>query len=213
MTDCKSSPVSIEWSKAGGKDGNTEDGLHDPILRLKNLNNWEPLDVQKLIDNSKDEHGNLCAKSSNDKSVEYKCGIPKLGTAAFGITNMAQQDPTPGYTKGWCTMYVVQNQRDEDGIGPEYEFDIVLYDAKKKIIGSMQHKTIDAKTKSLSLTSHLPYTVEVIAKRGDNDPVVFKYSGQTWDNNDDKVHFSTLGKRKRHSYESGNREGDMGFAC
>jgi hypothetical protein len=182
---------------------------------LKNLNNWEPMDVQKLIDNTKGEHGKLCEKTKDDggHAIEYSCGIPMLGTAAFGIANMAQQDPKPGYTKGWCTMHVVQNQRNEYGIGSEYEFDIVLYDAARKIIGSMQHQAIDAKTKSLSLTSYLPLTVEVIAEGGDNDPVVFKYGGQTWDSNDDKVHYSTLGKGKRHGYEYGNREGDMGFTC
>jgi hypothetical protein len=205
--------VSITFSKAGGKDGNNEDGLHDPILQFANLNNWEGMDVQAIIDNSEGQHGNLCKKSHvvGTRSISYECGIPKIGTAAFGLSIFQPVDPAPGFAPGWCTMHVVQNQRNEYGIGNDYAFDVIIYDAKKQIIGSVQRKAIDPVSKTLSVTSHLPYTVEIEAKGGDTDPVVFRYGDQTWEDN--KGHQSTFGNGPRNGYEYGNREGDMGFNC
>lgn len=213
-TNLWSPPVSIEYTKAGGKDGNKEDGLHHPLLKIANLNNWEDFDVQSFIDQSKGEHGKLCDKTKFDggRGIEYICGIPKVGTAAFGLSIFKPVDPSPGFTSGWCTMHVVQHQRNEYGIGADYAFDVILYDAAHKIIGLTQRQPIDPVTKSLSLTSHLPLTVEIEAKGGDNDPVVFKYGRQTW-RSGDGTHQSTLGNGPEHGYEYGNREGDMGFTC
>jgi hypothetical protein len=208
------SPVSIQYTKAGGVDGNTEDGLHHPILRFKNLNNWEDFDVQRFIDEAGDrEHGKLCEKKKTPlRGIEYTCGIPKIGTAAFGLSIFKPVDPAPGFTPGWCTMHVVQYQRNEYGIGADYAFDVIVYDAAKKIIGLTQQQPINGGSKTLSLASHLPYTVEIEAKGGDNDPVTFKYGDQTWQNND-AGHQSTFGNGKEHGFEYGNREGDMGFTC
>ncbi|CAO2654522.1 Nn.00g112550.m01.CDS01 [Neocucurbitaria sp. VM-36] len=205
---------SIQYTKAGGVDGNTEDGLHHPIVKFANLNNWEPMDVQAFIDNSEGEHGNLChkTKTSQGRGIVYECGIPKLGTSAFGLSIFKPVDPSPGFTPGWCTMHVVQHQRNEYGIGGEYAFDVIIYDDAKKVIGSVQAAPIDANSKTLSVTSHLPYTVEVEAKGGDADPVVFKYGGQTWQSGDG-THQNTLGNGPENGYEYGDREGDMGFTC
>lgn len=205
---------SITYSKAGGKDGNKEDGLHDPILQFANLNDWEKMDVQSLIDNSHGEHGNLCKKShvAGTQRITYECGIPKLGTAAFGLSIFEPVDPAPGFKSGWCTMHVIQYQRNEYGIGNEYAFDAIIYDADRKIIGKVQRAAIDANSKTLSVTSHLPYTVEIEAKGGDTDPVRFSYGGQSWEDNDES-HQSTFSSGPRHGYEYGNREGDMGFTC
>ncbi|KAH7408213.1 hypothetical protein DE146DRAFT_645574 [Phaeosphaeria sp. MPI-PUGE-AT-0046c] len=205
---------SITFSKAGGKDGNHEDGLHDPILQFANLNDWEPMDVQKIMDDSKGKHGNLCKKTNvaGTQRITYECGIPKIGTAAFGLSIFKPVDPAPGFAPGWCTMHVIQHQRNEYGVGSEYEFDVIIYDHDKKVIGKVQRAAINAGSKTLSVTSKLPYTVEVEAKGGDTDPVKFSYGGQVWQNND-KSHQSTFSNGKEHGYEYGNREGDMGFTC
>jgi hypothetical protein len=109
-------------------------------------------------------------------------------------------------------MHIVQHQRNEYGIGADYAFDVIIYDAAKRVIGSVQRAAINPNSKTLSVTSHLPYTVEIEAKGGDNDPVVFKYGAQTWQNND-KSHQSTFSNGPEHGYEYGDREGDMGFTC
>ncbi|KAJ4375394.1 hypothetical protein N0V83_002481 [Neocucurbitaria cava] len=205
---------SIQYTKAGGVDGNSEDGLHNPILKFANLNNWEAMDVQAFIDNSAGEHGNLCKKTKANlgRSIVYECGIPKLGTSAFGLSIYKPVDESPGFTSGWCTMHVVQHQRNEYGIGGEYAFDVIIYDAAGKVIGSTQAAPIDGSSKSLSVSSHLPYTVDLIASGGDADPVVFKYGDQTWQNGDGS-HQNTLGNGPENGYEYGDREGDMGFNC
>lgn len=107
---------------------------------------------------------------------------------------------------------MVQYQRNEYGIGSEYAFDAIIYDNDKKIVGKMQRGAIDPTSKSLSVTSKLPYTVEIEAKGGDTDPVKFSYGGQVWQDND-QGHQSTFTNGKEHGYEYGNREGDMGFSC
>jgi hypothetical protein len=205
---------SIQFTKAGGVDGNKEDGLHHPIFRFKNLNNWEDLNVQEFIDASKGQHGGLCKKSYGigGRQIAWECGIPKIGTAAFGLSIFQPVDPAPGFAPGWCTMHVVQHQRNEYGIGGDYAFDVIIYDANKKVIGLTQAQPIDPNSKTLSVTSHLPYTVEIEAKGGDNDPVKFSYAGQVWQDNDG-AHQSTFSNGPRHGYEYGDREGDMGFNC
>ena len=181
---------------------------------MANLNNWEDIDVQKIIDISSGDNGNLCEKSHTDggRGIVYTCGIPKINTAAFGLSIYQPVDESPGYTPGWCTMHVVQYQRNEFGTGADYAFDVALYDAAHKRIALVQHAPIDPKTKTLSVTSHLPLTIEIEAKGGDFDPVVFKYGAQTWQSGDG-THQSTLGNGPEHGYESGDREGDMGFTC
>lgn len=184
-------------------------------MKFKNLNDWEDFDVQGFIDKAGDsEHGKLCEKTkvNQGRGIAYKCGIPKVGTAAFGLSIFKPVDPAPGFTPGWCTMHVVQHQRNEYGIGGDYAFDVIIYDAAHKIIGSVQRAAIGAGSKTLSITSHLPWTVEVEAKGGDPDPVTFKYGGQTWKSGDGS-HQNTLGNGPRWGYEYGNREGDMGFTC
>jgi hypothetical protein len=170
--------------------------------------------VQKFIDESKGDTGNLCEKKKNTqgRGISYTCGIPKIGTAAFGLSIFKPVDPAPGFTPGWCTMHVVQYQRNEYGIGADYAFDVIVYDAAGKVIGLTQQQPIDGNSKTLSVTSHLPWTVEVEAKGGDSDPVIFKYGDQTWQNNE-ASHQSTFGNGPRHGFEYGNREGDMGFTC
>lgn len=107
---------------------------------------------------------------------------------------------------------MVQHQRGEFGVGDQYEFDVVIYDAVKKEIGNVQLAAIDGNTKSLSVTSALPYTVDIIASGDDNSPVVFKYADQTWQSGDG-THQSDLGNGPDNGFENGNREGDMGFTC
>jgi hypothetical protein len=166
------------------------------------------------VDSKDNKHGNLCDKSNDGihPSVHYKCGIPTIGSVAFGISNLQQQDSASGFTPGWCTVHVAQHQRNQYGVGADYAFDVVIFDGAKKVVGSTQKHGIDGASKSLSVASYLPNALEVIAKGGDFDPVVFKYGGMTWDSND-KAHQSTLGSGPRHGYEGGNREGDMGFSC
>lgn len=50
---------SIQFTRAGGKDGDTTDGLHTPILRAAYIDNWTNMYPQE--DSDKDgEYGHIC---------------------------------------------------------------------------------------------------------------------------------------------------------
>ncbi|KAL9104903.1 MAG: hypothetical protein Q9163_000220 [Psora crenata] len=116
------------------------------------------------------------------------------------------------FTPGWCTFHVVQYQRNQNGIGADYQFDVQLYDGAHKKIGEVSKKAIDASSKSLSVTSALPWTLEITASGADEDPVRFAYGADSWLSNDG-THQCTLGDGPENGYEDGNREGDCGFTC
>ncbi|KAF1936119.1 hypothetical protein EJ02DRAFT_427783 [Clathrospora elynae] len=182
---------------------------------MANLNNWEPIEVQKIIDDQSDrESGKLCYKTQvvGTGSISWQCGLPKTGTAGFGMSSFHAPDPAPGFTPGWCTMHVVQHQRNELGVGNEYEFDVIIKDVANKDVGGVQLAAIDPITKALSVSSQLQWTVDIIAAGDGNAPVVFKYGGQTCQNGDGS-HQSTSGNGPENGFADGNREGDMGFDC
>jgi hypothetical protein len=62
------SSVSIEYTIAGGIDGDKEDGLHHPVIQLANLNNWEPLNVDQIVADSK---GNKTATSTANQTATF----------------------------------------------------------------------------------------------------------------------------------------------
>lgn len=205
---------SVTYSKAGGIEGDKTDGLHSPILQFANINNWEPLDLDTLIAAQGDRPGKLCTsgKVSAQQELFWQCGVPVAGEDLFGISNYLPVVQST-YKPGWCTMHVVQWQRNENGVGADYAFDVLIYDADQKQIGLVAKAPIDPVTKSLSVTSVLPYTVEIRAPGADEDPVQFAYADQAWDGNDRTVHQSNMGTGPEDGYENGNREGDMGFNC
>jgi hypothetical protein len=109
-------------------------------------------------------------------------------------------------------MHVVQHQRYQYGIGGVYAFDVVIFDAARKVIGLVQRAPVNKESRMLSVTSHLSWTVDIEAKGEDADPIVFKYGGQTGKSGDES-HQSTLGNGPTNGYEYGNRKGDIGFTC
>ena len=206
---------SITYTEKQGKDGNTLAGMYNPILQLANLNNWEEIDVQKLIDDAGDEpHGNLCERTwdSNGDEVVYECGIPKIGEAAFGISNYNPPTTQGGFAPGWCTMHVVQYQKNEYGTGDQYAFDVVIFDNNKVEIGSVQKEAVDPTSLSISVDSALPNAVVIIAGNVDSDNVEFKYGDQDWKSLDGS-HQDDFAGTPNWGYENGNRKGDMGFNC
>ena len=48
FTDPDIGDFSVEFSKAGGKNGNTVDGLHDPIVKINNVANGDPINIQAI---------------------------------------------------------------------------------------------------------------------------------------------------------------------
>ena len=217
----------------GGVDGDTEDGLHSPIIQLKNLNNWDPINVDDIISQQGDDKaGKLCERTQGQHyqyQLAWQCGIPKINGAAFGISNYnppADGGPAPGaYEKGWCTLHIVQYQKNQQGIGDQYAFDVVVYDNAKKTLATRQQAPVDAATKSLQVDSALPYGIILTAGETDADNVKFAYGAQEWQcgNGDAVIYYGDYAvlnhqcnfgdKSDIHGYEHGNRKGDMGFTC
>jgi hypothetical protein len=107
------SSFDIEHFEIGSKDladrnkGDTKDGLHNPVIQMANLNNWEPIDVQKIVDDQEDQDaGRLCKTGGIQgiRQLEWTCALPEVGTAGFGISNFPAPDSSEGFTPGWCTM-------------------------------------------------------------------------------------------------------------
>lgn len=100
----------------------------------------------------------------------------------------------------------------QNGVGGDYAFDVQVFDNAHVKVGQIVKAPIDAATKTLSVTSQLPFTVEITAAGNDQAQVGFKYEGQSWMSGDDS-HGDTLGDGEAYGYENGKREGDMGFTC
>ena len=217
---------SIEFTKAGGVTDNT-DGLHGPVYRFANIGNWDALDVEGAIQKMKDENsagGALCGTlsySAGTQTLGWGCGVPQLNTALFGIDNSAPVDNSDqGFTPGWCTMHVVQYQKNENGVGAQYEFSVNIFDNDKKTIGQVQNVAVDPNTLSIDVSSHLPAQVIVTAGATDDIDPTFAYNGQTWTcgpSSKGGDHQCDSGSKSAgagdHGFENGNRESDMGFTC
>jgi hypothetical protein len=109
-------------------------------------------------------------------------------------------------------MHIAQHQRIKLGFGPNYAFDVVIFDGAREVVGNMQCADIDRGDKMLCLISYLPHSVEIVAIEWGFHLVVFGYGEQVCDS-DDEGHRSSLEKAMRHGYEAGNRECDIRFTC
>jgi hypothetical protein len=80
--------------------------LHHPVLKVQGINDWEPLDIQAVIDAQDGSlEGNLCTKKKNGQyqSITWTCGIPKLNAnSLFGMSNYGEDYAGDGYEPGWC---------------------------------------------------------------------------------------------------------------
>jgi len=218
FSDPKLGDFSITYTKAGGVDGDTTDGLHSPVLQFANIGNNEKIDIDAVLKQQEDDHhpGKLCDKSGDFNHgtgglLAWQCGIPMIGQALFGISNYVPVTATK-FKPGWCTMHVVQWQRNEDGVGNDFAFDVLIFDDAKTQIGQAVKAPIDPVTKALSVDSVLPNVVVVTANGDDAAPVQFAYGAQSWLSNE-ASHQSTLGSSPNNGYENGKRVGDIGFTC
>ncbi|GJN77347.1 hypothetical protein PLIIFM63780_000837 [Purpureocillium lilacinum] len=172
--------------------------INKTVLQIAAFNDWEPFVLDDIIGAQSGDHGNLC----------------KGQHSAFGISLLDPAFGSPGFKSGWCTAHVSQYQKNEYGVGERYAFDVIIYDAGGAQIGHAQKAAVDS-TGHLSLTSKLPYTLDITVDDVDSSPVQFAYAGQLWtcDGKDASAHKCTLGNGPRNGYDNGNREGDMGFTC
>ncbi|KAI1373991.1 hypothetical protein F4677DRAFT_427844 [Hypoxylon crocopeplum] len=129
-------------------------------------------------------------------------------TTAFIITaiaglSLAAPVIEERYVGGACGIHVTQYQKNELGIGSEYEFDVQIKDAVGAILGGTNHQAV-ADRSSAYITSELPYGLILTTGSVDSDPITFAYAGQTW---------SSSSGCSTGAYSGGNRDMDCGFTC
>lgn len=126
--------------------------------------------------------------------------MPVIGK---GFLDFNSQGPVndAGYAPGWCVAHITQYQKPNPATDA-YGLEVRVADNNQDVIGSTDGK----QGPTVSLTSKLPYTLEIQTQAIDDDPVKFQYAGQSWDSNDS----SRCGVGK---YDSGSRQMDCGFTC
>lgn len=192
-------------------DGNTEDGLHHPIFQAADIDNWDTLDVQAEADKELTRKaGNLCewdGGANSGTQLMWICGIPFTGSTDNGFGIMSDTIVhTSTYAPGWCTMHITQFQRNEDGIGANFAFSVLMYDAKGTAIGQVTQQPVDSTSRALDMDSNLPYVLVINTGGADTSPLNFMYAGETWTDGD-ATHC------KFGDYSGGSRQGDCGFTC
>jgi hypothetical protein len=109
-------------------------------------------------------------------------------------------------------VFITQSFRLKAGTTPwkyrtraRYRFSIVMFDADGKQICHIQREDVDHNYDDDSMTSRLPYILEIHTGNNDNDFVSFSYGSQSWtcDDHDGGAYSCTLGNEPEHGYENG----------
>lgn len=126
---------------------------------------------------------------------------PALAAPAPGISN---SQPAKRFVSGYCGFHITQYQKNENGNGADYSFDIRMKDDIQDQIGGINGLTIPS-LQTRSVYSELPNTLDITAGSLDVDPITFSYAGQLFDTGSSQC---SLGE-----YDSGSRQADCGFSC
>lgn len=225
FTDPRIGEFSITFTEKDGK-GQGE-GLTTPILQLKDVGDWKEIPVNDLAQDYEDHRDcedatgdgtgaspfRDCGKGpficafgdfGNDyiftsRTKKWQCGVPKIGRGGGGLDSNGPENDK-GYAPGSCGVHVTQFQK-PDPSKDDYSLEIPhLNDANENKIGSSAKGGPDA-----SVTSKLPFTLEITSGNVDADPISFAYGGDKWTSDDSRC---SVGK-----YDNGKREMDCGFEC
>lgn len=132
--------------------------------------------------------------------MQFSTAFALAAFSGFSIAALALKDR---YIKGQCGVHVTQYQKNENGVGADYKFDVRILDAGGNTIGLDIGHAIP-NFQSAAIASALDYLLIVTAGSVDQDPVQFAYAGYT---------FSSSSGCSTGGYEDGNREMDCGFSC
>ena len=131
-------------------------------------------------------------------------------TAAFIGLSAAAPAPAAAleerFVPGQCGVHVTQFQKNQNGVGADYKFEVIIKDAVGAIIGGDSGLVIpDFGSAPVSNeVGGLPNQLVLTVGSVDADPVQFSYNGAT---------FSSSNGCSTGGYENGDREMDCGFAC
>lgn len=125
-------------------------------------------------------------------------------TPTLAAPTAEANQPAKRYVSGWCGLHITQHQKNENGVGGDYTFDVRIKDSIQAEIGGTNGLAIPS-LQTRSLASELPYTLDITAGSLDVDPITFGYAGQRWD--------TGSGQCDLGPYVAGSRQGDCGFSC
>ncbi|KAI0012355.1 hypothetical protein F4779DRAFT_614557 [Xylariaceae sp. FL0662B] len=128
-----------------------------------------------------------------------------LLTTAAALSGLALGAPAleQRYVSGRCGLHATQYQKNENGVGAEYQFTVQVKDAVGAILGGADNAAV-ADYGSLDIYSQLPAVVVLTAGAADSDPVTFSYNGAT---------FSSSNGCSTGGFDGGARQMDCGFTC
>ncbi|KAF2971664.1 hypothetical protein GQX73_g1882 [Xylaria multiplex] len=130
--------------------------------------------------------------------------IAIISTAFLGLTTASPvSSNNRRYVAGTCGIHVTQYQKNENGVGGDYQYDIQIKDGVGAIIGGANHLPIPD-LQSATVDSELPFGLVVTSGAFDSDPVGFAYAGYI---------FSSSNGCSAGDYDNGARQMDCGFGC
>ncbi|KAI1123375.1 hypothetical protein F5Y10DRAFT_251978 [Nemania abortiva] len=131
-----------------------------------------------------------------------------IAIISLALASFSYGSPTsvsnPEFVPGVCSIHVTQWQKNENGVGGAYQFDVRVMDAVGAIVGGTNRLTIEDFKSADVTTSGLPYTIVITVGAVDSDPVQFAYAG---------YQFSSSRGCSTGGYGDGNREMDCTFNC
>lgn len=111
---------------------------------------------------------------------------------------------SPRFVGGTCAFHVTQHQKNEFGMGNDYQYDVRIFDSIQEIIGGINALSIP-NLQFANIDSQLPNALVITSGLIDADPITFDYAGQQFDAGSSQC---SIG-----GYDSGNRDGDCSFSC
>ncbi|KAJ2978490.1 hypothetical protein NUW58_g7476 [Xylaria curta] len=121
-----------------------------------------------------------------------------IATTLAGLSAASPAVLDTRYVPGSCGVHVTQWQKNENGVGADYQFDVYIKDAIGTQIGGASRLAIPTYvTKDVS--SDLPNPLRITAGAVDGDPVQFEYNG---------YHFSSSAGCSTGKYDGGNRDSE-----
>ncbi|KAK8057399.1 hypothetical protein PG996_011336 [Apiospora saccharicola] len=124
-----------------------------------------------------------------------------------GIAHALGVQALHGLGTGRCGVFKNANDKKKCDTTADYRFDVFIYDSAGTLVGEADLLDIPSGSTASMGGTVLPSAFGVTAPNVDGDAVYMTYGDQNWGSND-QAHQCNFGK-----FDSGNRDGDCGFAC
>lgn len=133
--------------------------------------------------------------------------LSTIATTMVGLTLAAPALEAAGAIaarQGQCGVHVTQWQKNQNGVGGDYQYDVRIYDSLGRTVGGDDRVAIpDLGSHNFPLDGQSTPLV-ITSGTVDSDPISFTYGGDQW---------LSSSRCSVGAYDSGNRDMDCGFGC